>query len=819
MAQAMKKLKDDHTRDSRYRTLLNLLSRMVRARCRHGVACLSGVAKEARLGPSIFTSIDISPIDAWRRLRGDADSFISLPGKMGIISNRSIKSVTPNHRAILWLSMQLVKEQQRVAFALMYFFASRKSGHGVRNIVILSADRSIRSIIDKDNYVRTAEPKSLETIVTPIIVESMVSSQIMANSTAKLLGLCLNRLFRSALKRTFTEMVASSQRSPLVTHKLEQARPLANRFSKICFFNLEETLARLIKNVKQQCLSELKRVKPGSEKWQISKFYRMQNSSFDSRTSTIRLIMRYLQHASKTKMAACWKKLTSLCYKPSAENGLGCMSLAASLTDLKVLKSLHSHWLSIMLNKQAIKGQERSSGFFKTLARILTEKSKSNETWVLHKLHQVVQNRKTKLKSLTVTLVARQLSKQKQALQSFRSFGRQTKLHKRVLKTYKELHKKSTLVQSTMSPSRIALLARYFAGEELIRIVNKRMTAAFHCIRRHCAIERYRGFYSQLWNWKVSNLKAKYFTQIKAHQRELSEERNLRMRSEERLTKWLSTVSCHAADNIGGTPHKRNNGIYKQTSIGKQLDMKTLERGNRPLFHENRSNRRDRSSSLTDSLGDQHGCAWFSLENQGGTPKDSACQCKPSLEKTISLDRREKGSKLHPIEIHNQNTSRKRAQYQPESPIRIRKNISESTMVKKVLTSSLADHFKLKFKEPRRNFLNKKSSVRENLNESSSIKTDLLMERPAIAALFKTADDSVGAGSLGGRQKAESPAASKGRRTDLKLELSQASSRQPRVRTPLYIFDTPKTGEIFPPTATRNQTLFELWTHRRLKLN
>ena len=102
-----------------------------------------------------------------------------------------------------------------------------------------------------------------------------------------------------------------------------------------------------------------------------------------------------------------------------------------------------------------------------------------------------------------------------------------------------------------MDPSKIALLAVYFGGQSLRRVLNRTLSIPFNAVRRHACLEDFRSYYADWWRWKVANLKGK-FEGERLNLKERLTLAELRIQdadweacdiNRERLTRWMSIDS------------------------------------------------------------------------------------------------------------------------------------------------------------------------------------------------------------------------------------------------------------------------------------
>jgi hypothetical protein len=757
-------------------------------------------------------STEEMPVEAkpcFRSTAGETSGFDDqLPSRLAL---------SPHHQdspnmTLLWLSYSLIRDRQEKAISCLKNFQkaktckSRASHRPHSSEIPDSVKKHLKSALKPGQSNRQVAYSSKQTQINGLFSNYGLSS-------SRVLSKLLHRLYLATLEDAWSSIVSSERTG---------AEPCGSLRSK----NEEARLSSGYYLPKARWPSQLQKepitagaVKPyyGQMAEDRLAYGRFENSTLRQSEGKIKALFSKLVISSREKLRTCFQRMSSLTNRRFFDNNEEVLPRMMQLSDLKILKSLHNHWLSIM-QKNGEPGATRNyPEFCRRLAAVLERRISHLGTVGFYSIKEMGGLRQIRLHA-SLRLVERCLhAKLKNSFRKLQAVWQKANLQRMVLKAYKDFQKTTGNSYHTMTPSRIALLAKFFGTEKLIKTVNKRLISAFHSIRRHSAVESYRGFYSQWWKWKICHLKAKHHTEIRNQQRELSEEKSLRMQTDDRLTKWMSNTSCRGVESQGKLTERGDTGFFFPKKEPQLVKLEQTRQGPRLIFSPKKLNKRSSVSNSMDSRAElqRAGSVWQAANT--GKSNEIKSSTRVGYGKTISLERGAKAYQFYPANEINNKIRQPSGFKLVEPTLRFNLNISDISKVRQVHTSSLVDHFKLKIKDSRADFLGKTASFRESSEASKTLRLDFAGRTSPLQRLFRNTEESSAIGSLTERLDTETRIVIKGYPGDSQLEVSQASTSRPFHKTPRQMFETSRTRDPVPSTGGRKPTLLELWTDRRLK--
>lgn len=280
----------------------------------------------------------------------------------------------------------------------------------------------------------------------------------------------------------------------------------------------------------------------------------MQQIALAKMTDQKRVFLRRLVNRLRQKVIFCLKMMRDLHLIPF-DNGVGLMpSNQSSLSKPEILDSLHQHWLKVTRPSDGNQSTDTLGIIEKqrTSLKISIESSPimDSESW-RSQLQVGINTSSHNLSSFAERLVERLITKLANSLKHLRNQSAALTILQKAARISSKITPQSKNTEVTMDSSRVALLATYFGSQKIMSLSQKKLLSAFHDIRRHSAVESYRGFYGNWWKWKVSNIQAKHYRQLNEKRTGITEEKSLRLQSNEQLTKWMSFSSPKESESNG----------------------------------------------------------------------------------------------------------------------------------------------------------------------------------------------------------------------------------------------------------------------------
>lgn len=793
-----------------------LLYKLLKKRYKDALYQIALAFDDSPFGPSESPSEDISPMRIKSRPRYDTDSFISLPEKMIRASNKQKKPIAHNHRVLLWLASHLISDQLKLTFFEIKTFSSFRpiiSGTNDGTSPELTKHKISNQTYGKENYQFNSSKEKRR----PILVESISASQISENTTSTLLASVLHRIYLKFLKNTWNHL---NELPRFKTSSVYTEKPSWRR-KELIFDKLDE-----IKFQRKDRFPNKDRLKAGLKLLKApltvttsrySQDLPINQHTRESCPPQIFSLLRNLCKASRIKTFICFKLLRTFRLQVTSLNQLLSTSINPTPSDLRILKSLHNHWLSLMTEGKNIPNSKEKSAAFSKIFELMIEKISAEKQNSFLKVRTASQKRKSNLHSVISALMIALQRKQKISFMRMISLKKMVKFHRLHQETPPRLNKPQSIRKQAIEPHRVALLAKYFGGEKLIKTFSKRILSAFHTIRRHSAVENYRGFYSNWWKWKIANVNAKNHSEVRAHLRELSDEKSLRMQSEERLTKWMSNTSHQAQESQVNGIETRNQGFYLPN---RDLQMNT-DRDKRPeskiIIGSKKLIKRASVSSSIDSRraiggAEEKPFGLISSSNQNSIGFKPGSQGKSS-----SLERSAQKFPFFPVESIQTMFFKGNSQKATDNNLNLVRNYSFTNQANQISSCSLVDHFKLKLKEPRRGLLIDTNSFKESKIAHNPLKLELPSTKVNQKRLSKTTEEWKGQTVTLERFQTEPTDDSKALKIESQFDFSQTSSSRRFMKTAVQTLETPRTAEFLPSSRGNKQTLLELWTTRKLK--
>lgn len=284
------------------------------------------------------------------------------------------------------------------------------------------------------------------------------------------------------------------------------------------------------------------------------KAFWIQQIALAKQTDQNRVFLRSLVKRLRQKVIFCLKMMRDLHLTPF-DNGVGLMPyIQSSRSKPEILDSLHQHWLKVTRPSD---GNQPTDTFGiiekqRTSLKISIGSSPTmnSESW-RSQLQVGINTSYQNLSSFAERLVEKLVTKLANSLKHLRSQSAALTILQKADRISPKITPQSKKSEVTMDSSRVALLATYFGSQKIMSLSHKKLLSAFHDIRRHSAVESYRGFYGNWWKWKVSNIQAKHYLQLKEKRTGITEEKSLRLQSNEQLTKWMSFSSPKESESNG----------------------------------------------------------------------------------------------------------------------------------------------------------------------------------------------------------------------------------------------------------------------------
>ena len=812
LAESLSQLKTSFHKQRGLDAILDAIRSLMNKRYTEGITAISSAHKHADL--ELTKMFKILPQPTFTMESSKLDDCSTLPATKSLTPTKTGLNYigTSTYKCLLWLAAHLIKDQLAIAFILISKFRNQKYEENQIQHQLMPL-QPIAS--NKENIYSPIQSKEMQLL--KVLVEKLEKRQLAdknnEKTSAKFLFIGLNKIVKRVLKDAWRIIYNYEKTSKLPQGTIFRENNLkddkVDRLAMILGSLFNSTLLQ----EKLDSLNPIGELEPRSLHNRNDKTEDSNKERQESIALKNKLLPQKLMLSTKAKLEFCLSKLLEFTEKPTFKKGLDYLDPSKPNTNLRVLQNLHNHYLSLVKNEHDLTVINLNSGRYHKIDAILRDFLTSNLSISFQYIKRYSISRTSKLTMALEHLLSSQKLKMKI---SFRRLSLIQKKGPKFLftKTFHKPRKTTPSQNIAINPSRVALLAKFFGTEKLVKIFNKKIGTAFQVIRRHSCIESYRSFYSQWWKWKICNVKAKHLTEMNEQARELRDEKSMRLQSEERLTKWMSNRSQIPDSKKEEVSH----GFFFQRRSTPKFQIGEFAQESKLAFTQKKSSKGISIICSSDSRIKNRKSSRINIDKAGVNFKPTEKPTKSPQGNTINQVRSgqilinlpQDSIQLTVLKGHSRKPSTLKEYHL--------KDLKDSSLIQHPSSRNLVDHFKLKLKIPRLGIPESSQSISQTYKDNNSIAIRPLIETCRLQKLFKTTEESVPTQSYSDRYHSDAISAKKEFKINLKSENSQPSFGKFMVQSAKNTtLETSRTLERYPLSNPPKQTLLELWKERSFK--